>query len=70
MEDDYEIIKNAFSNIRFAKLQEDRDVEGNPILRVEIGKVNMTFYFDVDDYRDIAKFSSLIVVEMNKNDVV
>jgi len=61
--DDYRLIKTAFEGIKSAEVKEDRDVECNPILRVKIGNVKMTFYFEVDEYKDEAYFSGLIVEE-------
>jgi hypothetical protein len=60
VKDDYEIIKSAFEKYI---VEEDRDLEGNPILKVKIGNVKITFYFIVDEYRDEARFDDVIVVE-------
>ena len=64
--DDYEMIAKAFSSVKSAKLQTMFDVEGNPILKVKIANVTLTFYFDVDEFKDEAKFSRLLIVEEAK----
>jgi hypothetical protein len=64
MMDDYEMVKAAFKGVRSVVAEEDCDVEGNPILRVWIHDVKITFYFNVDVYRDEAELSNLIVEEV------
>jgi hypothetical protein len=62
--DDFEKIKLGFSNIKSAKTEIDYDIIGNSILRVRIANVEMIFYFDVDEYKDEAEFSDLVVREL------
>jgi len=56
--DDYDKIKEAFKKF---KIKEDRDFLGNPILKIKVGKWLLTFYFDVDVYKDEAYLSNLMV---------
>ena len=65
MEDDYQIVKRAFSKYI---TQEDWDVQGNPIIKAKIGKVEITFYFIGDAYRDEADLDNIIVQENEKNE--
>jgi hypothetical protein len=60
MEDDFTIIKNAFEKYI---IDEYDDLEGNPVLKAKIGKVEITFYFTVDEYTDKAHFDSVVVLE-------
>jgi hypothetical protein len=61
--DDYEIIKNAFKDIKSIELRKRYDTQGNPVLRVKIGNIRMIFIFDVDEFKDEARFKNLIVWE-------
>jgi hypothetical protein len=60
MVDDYNIILNNFKNVKGAKIEKDTDAEGNPILVVTLGNIEMRFYFRVDD-EGKAYFDNLIV---------
>jgi hypothetical protein len=64
VKDDYEIIKTAFEKYIVG---EDWDVVGNPIIRVKIGNVKITFYFMADEYRDEADFDDVTVEEVKKD---
>jgi hypothetical protein len=61
MEDDYTIIKNAFKKYI---ISEDYDVQLNPIIKAKIGNVEITFYFEVDEYADNAHLHSVITEEV------
>jgi hypothetical protein len=60
MEDDFTIIKNAFEKYI---IDEYDDLEGNPVLKVKVGSVEITFYFNVDEYADKAYFDSVVVLD-------
>jgi hypothetical protein len=66
MVDDYSLIKTAFQTVKSAKIQEDLDVEGNPILKIEVNNIRITFYFDVNTFKDEANFSNIIVEEVKR----
>jgi hypothetical protein len=66
MVDDYFLIKTAFQTVKSAKIQEDLDVEGNPILKIEVNNIRITFYFDVNTFKDEANFSNIIVEEVKR----
>jgi hypothetical protein len=63
MEDDYTMIKNAFKKYI---VEEDYDVQKNPIIKAKIGNVEITFYFDVDEYADKASLQSITTCEVKK----
>jgi hypothetical protein len=60
MEDDFIRIKRAFEKYI---IDEYDDLEGNPVLKAKIGNVEITFYFNVDEYTDKAHFDSVVVLE-------
>ena len=62
-DDDYQMVKRAF---RKYITKEERDIEGNPIITAKIGKVEITFYFIVDEYKDEANLDNIIVWDKDK----